>query len=133
MVFKWGLLITRHRLTSTRGGLYRFFVTTRKKKNKSTYTEDPQDQNPRRRFGDARGVVRPAQRGCHLDDDDDDDDANSKRRFVDARVIARHYSVTSRYILQLAADGRIPSLRVGKKCVRFNESAVAAALEKEAD
>lgn len=56
--------------------------------------------------------------------------ANSEHHFVDARVIGRRYSFTARYALQLAAQGRIPSLRIGKKCVRFSESAVAEALEK---
>lgn len=48
--------------------------------------------------------------------------------FVAAPVIARRLSVTSRYILQMAEQGRIPCLRLGYKCVRFNPAAVAAAL-----
>jgi excisionase family DNA binding protein len=48
--------------------------------------------------------------------------------FVAAPVIARRLSVTGRYILQLAVQGRIPCLRLGKKCVRFDANAVAAAL-----
>ena len=48
--------------------------------------------------------------------------------FVAAPVIARRLSVTSRYILQLAEQGRIPCVRLGRKCVRFDATAVAAAL-----
>jgi excisionase family DNA binding protein len=48
--------------------------------------------------------------------------------FVQAPFIARRLSVTPRYILQLAEQGRIPCIRLGKKCVRFNPAAVAAAL-----
>ena len=54
---------------------------------------------------------------------------DSKRRFVDARVIAKKYSITSRYVLQLAAEGRLPHLRLGRKCIRFVEDDVANALE----
>jgi excisionase family DNA binding protein len=54
---------------------------------------------------------------------------DSKRRFVDAKVIAKIYSVTPRYVLQLAAEGRIPHLRLGHKCVRFSENEVAKVLE----
>jgi excisionase family DNA binding protein len=48
--------------------------------------------------------------------------------FVNANVIAAQYGVTGRYVLQLAAAGKIPSLRIGRKCVRFDEAAVAEAL-----
>jgi len=48
--------------------------------------------------------------------------------FVPAPVIAHCLSVTGRYVLQLAEEGRIPCVRLGKKCVRFNPVAVAAAL-----
>ena len=47
---------------------------------------------------------------------------------VAAPVIARRISATPRYILQLAAAGRIPCVRIGQKCVRFEPQAVAAAL-----
>jgi len=47
---------------------------------------------------------------------------------VAAPVIARRISATSRYILQLAAAGRIPCIRIGAKCVRFEPQAVASAL-----
>jgi hypothetical protein len=47
---------------------------------------------------------------------------------VAAPVIARRISATPRYILQLAAAGRIPCVRIGAKCVRFEPQAVAAAL-----
>ena len=54
---------------------------------------------------------------------------NKGNGYVTANVVAQRYGVTGRYILQLAAAGTIPSLRLGKKCVRFNLEAVAAALE----
>lgn len=47
---------------------------------------------------------------------------------VAAPAIARRMSVTGRYVLQLAEQGRIPCVRIGPKCVRFNPDAVAAAL-----
>ena len=48
--------------------------------------------------------------------------------YVAAPVIAKKLSVTSRYILQLAAAGKIPCARLGQKCVRFNIAEVALAL-----
>ena len=48
--------------------------------------------------------------------------------YVAAPTIAKRFSVTSRYVLQLAAAGRIPCIRLGFKCVRFNPQAVAVAL-----
>lgn len=50
-------------------------------------------------------------------------------RFVGARFIARKYAVSERHVLLLAAAKEIPSIRVGRKCIRFSEAAVAAALE----
>lgn len=50
-------------------------------------------------------------------------------RLVNADTVAARYGVSGRYILQLAAQGKIPSLRLGRKCVRFDPDAVAAALE----
>ena len=58
-----------------------------------------------------------------------DEHVDAQRRFVCAQTLARKYSITARYLLQLAADGRIPSLRLGRKCVRFSEEEVAKALE----
>ncbi|PAZ05195.1 MAG: hypothetical protein CAK88_08925 [Verrucomicrobiia bacterium AMD-G2] len=49
--------------------------------------------------------------------------------FVSAEVIAKRYSVTSRAVLLWAAQGIIPSIRIGNKTVRFNVIAVSAALE----
>lgn len=49
-------------------------------------------------------------------------------RCVDAHFLAKKYNVSSRLILLMAADKRIPSLRIGK-CVRFIEGAVARVLE----
>ncbi len=54
---------------------------------------------------------------------------NKEKRYATATEVAKRYDVTSRYILMLAAAGTIPSLRIGKKCVRFNMEAVAEALE----
>lgn len=54
---------------------------------------------------------------------------NAENKFVSADDVAKRYDVTSRYIHQLAAEGRIPSLRLGKKCIRFDLEAVAEALE----
>jgi excisionase family DNA binding protein len=48
--------------------------------------------------------------------------------YVAAPTIARKLSVTSRYILQLAAQGKIPCVRLGFKCVRFNLAEVSQAL-----
>jgi excisionase family DNA binding protein len=48
--------------------------------------------------------------------------------YVAAPAIARQLSVTSRYILQLAAEGKIPCVRLGHKCVRFHVSEVSLAL-----
>jgi excisionase family DNA binding protein len=48
--------------------------------------------------------------------------------YVAAPVIAKKLSVTSRYILQLAAAGKIPCARLGQKCVRFNIAEVSQAL-----
>lgn len=50
-------------------------------------------------------------------------------KFVSAEVIAKRYSVTSRAVLQWAAQGIIPSIRIGNKTVRFNTAAVRTALE----
>lgn len=52
-------------------------------------------------------------------------------RFVSASIIAARYGVTSRYILQLATAEKIPCLRLGKKCVRFDQDAVAKTIEIE--
>lgn len=49
--------------------------------------------------------------------------------FIPASYLARKYSVSERHILLLAAANKIPSIRVGTKCVRFDEQAVAAVLE----
>jgi len=56
---------------------------------------------------------------------------NSEEPLVSSSVIAKRYNVSSRYILKLAADGDIPCVRIGKKCVRFDAIAVAKQLEGE--
>jgi hypothetical protein len=52
-------------------------------------------------------------------------------RIVDARFLAKKYKVSTRHILLLAADERIPSFRIGTKCIRFHEDTVARVLEGE--
>lgn len=54
---------------------------------------------------------------------------NSVKEHVNADSIGATYGVSGRYVLKLASEGRIPCLRIGKKCVRFDPKAVAAALE----
>ena len=49
--------------------------------------------------------------------------------YVSAEKVARRYGVSQRYILKLAAEDKIPSLRIARKCIRFDLEAVAAALE----
>lgn len=51
-------------------------------------------------------------------------------RYVDAEFLGRKYSVTGRYILLLAAQNKIPCLRLGRRCVRFDVQEVANALEE---
>lgn len=62
---------------------------------------------------------------------DNNQDNEAATRFVDASFLAKKYNCSSRYILMLAAKdrSRIPCLRLGRKCVRFSEQAVAAVLE----
>lgn len=55
--------------------------------------------------------------------------ATGRKGHVNADAIGEIYGITGRYVLQLAAEGKIPCLRLGKKCVRFNPEAVAKALE----
>jgi excisionase family DNA binding protein len=45
----------------------------------------------------------------------------------DAKFLAEKYNVSTRLILLMAADNRIPKIRIGR-CVRFNEAAVAKVL-----
>lgn len=52
---------------------------------------------------------------------------------VTASFIAKKYKISPRYVLLMAAGGRIPSIRIGKKCVRFSETGVAKALEGGTD
>lgn len=47
---------------------------------------------------------------------------------VKSATVARALSVTGRYVLQLEEQGRIPSVRFGKRCVRFSLPAVLAAV-----
>lgn len=50
-------------------------------------------------------------------------------KFVSAEDVAKRYKVTSRAVLLWAAQGIIPSIRIGTKTVRFNMAAVRAKLE----
>ena len=47
---------------------------------------------------------------------------------VPAKIIARDLSCTPRFVHMLAEQGKIPSHRFGRACIRFNKSAVLAAL-----
>jgi excisionase family DNA binding protein len=47
---------------------------------------------------------------------------------VKAKEIARDLSCTPRFVHMLAEQGKIPSHRFGKACIRFNRTAVFAAL-----
>jgi len=51
-------------------------------------------------------------------------------QYVDARFLAKKYDVSARQIYLLAARKKIPSTRLGAKCIRFNESEIAKALEE---
>jgi len=53
-------------------------------------------------------------------------------QFVTAEFIAQKYKVSSRLVYLKAADGSIPCVKIGKRCIRFSESAVASAWEGEA-
>jgi hypothetical protein len=50
-------------------------------------------------------------------------------QFVTAEFIARKYNVSTRLVYLKAADGSIPCVKIGKKCIRFSETAVAQAWE----
>lgn len=47
---------------------------------------------------------------------------------VKSAAVARALSVTGRYVLQLEEQGVIPSVRFGKRCVRFHLPSVLAAI-----
>ena len=57
----------------------------------------------------------------------------SIKEHVNAESIGATYGVSGRYVLKLASEGRIPCLRIGKKCVRFDPKAVALALEESSN
>ena len=56
----------------------------------------------------------------------------TSERYVDARFLSKKYRVSSRLILVMAAEGRLPCVRIGKRCVRFSETAVAEVLAQDA-
>jgi hypothetical protein len=56
-------------------------------------------------------------------------DKQTGAHFINAVQVAQIYGVTSRFILQLAAEGKIPCLRLAKKCVRFESEKVAEAFK----
>jgi len=58
-----------------------------------------------------------------------DKEEEESSHFVRAEVIADKYGITTRYVYQLAADQKIPSIRLGPKCIRFAITQVAKALE----
>jgi excisionase family DNA binding protein len=47
---------------------------------------------------------------------------------VPAKAIARELSCTPRFVHMLHEQGKIPAVRFGKACIRFNKSDVFAAL-----
>jgi excisionase family DNA binding protein len=47
---------------------------------------------------------------------------------VPAKIIARDLSCTPRFVHMLAEQGKIPSHRFGRACIRFSRAAVLAAL-----
>jgi len=55
-------------------------------------------------------------------------DAEPSEKCVCAKFLAEKYNVSTRMILRMAAQRRLPNLRIGR-CVRFNEVAVAEALD----
>ena len=56
-------------------------------------------------------------------------DSGSSPVFINAATVGARYGVTGRFILQLAAEKKLPCLRLGKKCVRFDPDAVAKAFD----
>ncbi|MEI6177995.1 MAG: hypothetical protein WCS43_13975, partial [Verrucomicrobiota bacterium] len=50
------------------------------------------------------------------------------RLLVPAKSIARDLSCTPRFVHMLAEQGKIPSYRFGRACIRFSRPAVLAAL-----
>jgi hypothetical protein len=54
----------------------------------------------------------------------------SQPGFVNAHIIGKIYGISPRYVLKLASENRIPSLRLGAKCIRFDAEAVAIAMER---
>ena len=50
--------------------------------------------------------------------------------YVTAKKIGQIYGISPRYVLKMAAEGRIPRLVLGRKCIRFEPSEVAAAMAK---
>jgi excisionase family DNA binding protein len=53
---------------------------------------------------------------------------NQSSVYVNASYIAKKLAVTSRYILNLAEAGKIPSIRISFKVIRFNLADVEKAL-----
>lgn len=51
------------------------------------------------------------------------------REYVSAAKIASIFDVSTRHILNLAAEEVIPSIRIGKKSIRFNLDDVRKAIE----
>jgi excisionase family DNA binding protein len=47
---------------------------------------------------------------------------------VPAKAIARDLSCTPRFVLMLLEQGKIPGVRFGRACIRFNRAAVFEAL-----
>jgi excisionase family DNA binding protein len=49
---------------------------------------------------------------------------------VRAEDIAKSLAVTPRYVLSMAKEGKIPSVRIGEKCVRFRHDEVLSVFDQ---
>lgn len=67
-----------------------------------------------------KNIPKPAQSG---------NNQSTGGAYVSAAEVAKYYSVSERYVHQLAEREVIPSLRIGRKCVRFDLKRVIEALE----
>ena len=54
--------------------------------------------------------------------------SNQNGGLVKTITLAKKLVVSSRYVLQLAEQGRIPCVRIGAKCIRYNLADVGKAL-----
>ena len=52
------------------------------------------------------------------------------RTLIDADSVAKFAVVTPRTVRKWVAQGKIPVIRISRRCVRFDKRAVAAAIAK---